>query len=299
MSASDSPKAATAPTVTATTPPAADAGAGLASTSARGSRWKNGLPILITGLVILALWAVAAAFVDTLPSPTDTARELGRMARDGELVSIFGRVTVFMAISFSIAAVGGVALGLLIGARPALDRGLSPYLAALQGMPTSMWIPVAAVVLGTSAWSLGAVVSIGAMPAIMLATRSAVKSVPPLLIRAGRTFGADGRTLMRHVVLPAALPGIMTGLELGWSIAFRCLVAGEIFSGVLSGSGSGSGTGIGSVIARSRETGDLTEMMATILIVLAFTMLVDRLLFARVHHRLRVSRGLVDAGLPH
>jgi NitT/TauT family transport system permease protein len=131
----------------------------------------------------------------------------------------------------------------------------------------------------------------------MLATRSAVKSVPPLLVRAGRTFGADGKTLLRHVVLPAALPGITTGLELGWSIAFRCLVAGEIFSGALSG--SLSGTGIGSVIARSRESGDLTEMMATIMIVLTFTMLVDRLVFSRMHQRLRVSRGLVDSGLPH
>lgn len=277
------------------TPQPADASAGVVSE--RSARWRNGLPILVTGLVILVLWAIASALVDTLPSPAATASELVRMAKDGELFSIFGRVTVFMAICFSIAAVGGVALGLLIGAHPALDRGLSPYLAALQGMPTSMWIPVAAVVLGTSAASLGAVVSIGAMPAIMLATRSAVKSVPPLLIRAGRTYGADRGTLMRHVVLPAALPGIMTGLELGWSIAFRCLVAGEIFSGVLTG--AKFGTGIGSVIARSRETGNLTEMMATIMIVLAFTMLVDRLLFARVHHRLRVSRGLVDAGLPH
>lgn len=285
MSASD---------VTATPMPA-DASAGIALV--RAPRARKGLPILITGLVLLVLWAVASAFVHTLPSPAATASELVRMAGDGQLLSIFGRVTVFMAVCFAIAAVGGVTLGLLIGAHPALDRGLSPYLAALQGMPTSMWIPVAAVVLGTSAGSLGAVVSIGAMPAIMLATRSAVKSVPPLLIRAGRTFGADGATLMRHVVLPAALPGITTGLELGWSIAFRCLVAGEIFSGVLTG--AQFGTGIGAVIARSRETGDLTEMMATIMIVLAFTMLVDRLLFARVHHRLRVSRGLVDAGLPH
>jgi len=259
----------------------------------RGPRWKKSGPIIITGLVILALWASAALFATTLPDPVETARELGRMAVDGQLFSIFWRITLFMAVSFAIAAVSGVALGLLIGSRPALDRGMSPYLAALQGMPTSMWIPVAAVVLGTSVGSLGAVVSIGAMPAIMLATRSAVKSVPPLLVRAGRTFGADGKTLLRHVVLPAALPGITTGLELGWSIAFRALVAGEIFSGALSG------TGIGTVISRSRETGDLTEMMATIMIVLAFTMLVDRLVFARVHDRLRVSRGLVDAGLPH
>ncbi|WP_061963467.1 ABC transporter permease [Demequina aurantiaca] len=273
----------------------ADASAGVVRE--RAQRGRKALPILVTGVVILALWALTSAFVDTLPSPADTGGELVRMAKDGQLFSIFGRVTAFMGICFAIAAVGGVALGLLIGAHPALDRGLSPYLAALQGMPTSMWIPVAAVVLGTSVFSLGAVVSIGAMPAVMLATRSAVKSVPPLLIRAGRTYGADRGTLMRHVVLPAALPGITTGLELGWSIAFRCLVAGEIFSGALSG--SVSGTGIGSVIARSRETGDLTEMMATIMIVLAFTMLVDRLVFARVHHRLRVSRGLVDAGLPH
>lgn len=259
----------------------------------RAPWWKASAPILITGLVLLLVWAGLALFVDTLPGPGETASELGRMAADGQLWSIFGRITLFMTVCFAIAAVGGVALGLLLGSRKWLDRGLSPYLAALQGMPTSMWIPVAAVVLGTSPWSLAAVVSIGAMPAIMLGTRSAVANVPPLLIRAGRTFGADGGTLLRHVVLPAALPGIMTGLELGWSIAFRCLVAGEIFSGALSG------TGIGDVIQRSRETGELTEMMATIMIVLAFTLIVDRLVFARVQHRLRVSRGLVDTGLPH
>lgn len=261
-----------------------------------GSRapwWKASAPILITGAVLLLVWAGLSVFVDTLPGPASTGGELWRMAVDGQLWSIFGRITLFMTVCFAIAAIGGVTLGLLLGSRRWLDRGLSPYLAALQGMPTSMWIPVAAVVLGTSPWSLAAVVSIGAMPAIMLGTRSAVANVPPLLIRAGRTFGAEGGTLLRHVVLPAALPGIMTGLELGWSIAFRCLVAGEIFSGALSG------TGIGNVISRSRETGDLTEMMATIMIVLAFTLLVDRLVFAKVQHRLRVSRGLVDSGLPH
>lgn len=255
--------------------------------------WRRSTPVIITGAVLVAVWATASAFSESLPNPAVTAGELGRMAADGQLWSIFWGITVFMTVCFVIAAVGGVALGLFMGSRTWLDRGVSPYLAALQGMPTSMWIPVAAVVLGTTPLSLGAVVTIGSMPAIMLGTRSAVKNVPPLLIRAGKTFGADRGTLLRHVVLPAALPGITTGLELGWSIAFRCLVAGEIFSGALSG------TGIGEVIDRSRESGDLTEMMATIMIVLAFTLLVDRLIFARVQHRLRVSRGLVDSGLPH
>ncbi|WP_291378829.1 ABC transporter permease subunit [Demequina sp.] len=239
------------------------------------------------------IWWLASLAADALPGPGVTAAALADMAADGRLVSIVWRLAAFMGACFAIAVVLGVAGGLAIGMSRAGDRGLSPYLAALQGMPTSMWIPVAAIVLGTDVWSLGAVVTLGAVPAIMLGTRTAVRNVPPLLLRAGRTLGESGTSLVKRVVLPAALPGIMTGVELGWSIAFRCLVAGEIFSGALSG------TGIGTVISRSRQTGDLTEMMATIIIVLAFTVLIDRLVFSRVQSRLRTRRGLVDAGLPH
>lgn len=250
-------------------------------------------PGVIVGAVILALWAVAALAAPKLAGPVTVARELKSMVADGSALSILGRTALFMGICFSIAAVVGVALGLFVGTHRLLDRGVSPYLAALQAMPTGMWIPVAAVVLGTSTSTLAAVVTIGAMPAIILGTRSAVKNIPPLLLRAGNTFGERGVSRLRRVVLPAALPGIVTGLELGWSIAFRCLVAGEIFSGAIGG------TGIGQVIARSRESGDLTEMLATIGIILALSIAVDRLVFARVQQRLRHTRGLVDSGLPH
>ena len=252
-------------------------------------RRRRPLPVVVTGAVLIILWWVTSLVADALPGPGTTAAELGRMALDGQLWSILWRITAFMAGCFAVAVVLGVVGGLVIGMTRALDDGLSPYLAALQGMPTSLWIPVAAIVLGTDVWSLGAVVSLGAVPAIVLGTRTAVRTVPPLLIRAGRTLGESGTSLVRRVVLPAALPGIVTSAELGWSIAFRCLVAGEIFSGALSG------TGIGDVISRSRNTGDLTEMVATILIVLVFSVAVDRLVFAPVHARLRRSRGFDDA----
>jgi NitT/TauT family transport system permease protein len=248
------------------------------------------LPAAITAVVLVGLWWLASALAASLPGPSATVLELWEMALDGSLGSILWRTAAFMAICFVIATVLGVSGGLLIGMSGGLDRGLSPYLAALQGMPTSMWIPVAAIVLGTDVWSLGAVVALGAVPAIALSTRTSVRNVPPLLLRAGRTLGESGLSLTRRVVLPAALPGIMSGLELGWSIAFRCLVAGEIFSGALSG------TGIGEVIGRARVSGDLTEMMATIVVVLLFSVTVDRLVFARVQSRIRARHGLVDAG---
>lgn len=249
---------------------------------------RRPLPVLMTGIVLLIAWWLLSTVMDTLPGPLTTAAELWRMALDGQLWSILWRITAFMAACFSVAVVLGVVGGLAVGMTRKLDSGLSPYLAALQGMPTSLWIPVAAIVLGTEVWSLAAVVSLGAVPAIVLGTRTAVRTVPPLLIRAGRTLGESGASLVRRVVLPAALPGIVTSAELGWSIAFRCLVAGEIFSGALSG------TGIGDVISRSRESGDLTEMVATILIVMAFSVTVDRAVFAPVHAHLRRSRGFDD-----
>jgi len=264
----------------------------VSSTAApRARRHWASLPAVATGALLLVAWWVASRAAEALPGPGATAAELLTMAADGRLASILSRTAAFMGACFVIAVVLGVAGGLAIGMSSAVDRGLSPYLAALQGMPTSMWIPVAAIVLGTDVWSLGAVVALGAVPAIVLGTRTAVRNVPPLLLRAGRTLGEGGTSLVRRVVLPAALPGIMSSVELGWSIAFRCLVAGEIFSGALSG------TGIGKVIGRSRQTGDLTEMMATIVIVLAFTVTVDRLVFAPVQAHLRARRGLVDEGL--
>lgn len=273
---------------------ASDARVDSPAPGATGTRRRWGfLPVGVAGALLVFAWWLASRAAEALPGPGATADALWAMAEDGRLISILWRMSAFMGVCFAIAVVLGVAGGLAIGMSRAVDRGLTPYLAALQGMPTSMWIPVAAIVLGTEVWSLGAVVVLGAVPAIMLGTRTAVRNVPPLLLRAGRTLGESGTSLVRRVVLPAALPGIMTGIELGWSIAFRVLVAGEIFSGALSG------TGIGEVIGRSRETGDLTEMMATIVIVLAFTVVVDRSVFSRVQARLRARRGLVDVGLPH
>ncbi|NYI42356.1 ABC transporter permease [Demequina lutea] len=255
---------------------------------ARRRRWDTA-PMVVTGGMLGLAWWLTSTLAPSLPGPRATAAQLWDMALSGSLVSILWRTAAFMAVCFAVAVVLGIGGGLAIGMNRSLDRGLSAYLAALQGMPTSMWIPVAAIVLGTDVWSLGAVVALGAVPAIVLSTRNSVRNVPPLLVRAGRTLGESGWSLTRRVILPAAFPGIMSGLELGWSIAFRCLVAGEIFSGALSG------TGIGEVIGRARTSGDLTEMMATIVIVLLFSVVVDRFVFAPAQARLRGPRGLEGA----
>ncbi len=255
-------------------------------------RWRLAVtevwPALAVGVALIAAWSWGSQAADSLPSPLETLEALGDMAGSGQLFLIAAKVFAFMAVTSALSAAVGVPWGIASGSWRWLDRATSPYLSAMRALPSGMWIPVAAVLVGGSIGAMGAVVILGALPAMVLATKQAVGTIPPLLLRAGRTFGAGKQDLMRRVVLPAALPGIVDGVELGWAMGFRALVAGEIFFGAIGG------TGIGAVIAGSRESGDLAPMLATIAVILAVGIAMDRLVFGAVHHRMRRSRGLVD-----
>ena len=98
----------------------------------------------------------------------------------------------------------------------------------LQALPSIAWLPLAILWFGLSERAILYVVVIGATPAIAIATANSVRQVPPILVRAGRSLGARRWVLTREVVLPAAVPGYWTGLQQGWAIAWRALLAGEL-----------------------------------------------------------------------
>ena len=263
------------------------------SRSSRAALREAG-PALALGAILVTAWFAAAASVASLPSPEETVAALTDLARSGELWAIAWKTTAFLVATSVISALVGVPWGIAAAQWSWLDRSTSPYLFAARALPSGLWIPVVAVLVGATAGSAivvvtGIVVIAGALPAMVLATKHAVGAIPPLLLRAGRTFGAGRRDLMRRVIVPGAFPGILSGLELGWSMGFRALVAAEIFFGPVGG------TGIGSVITESRETGDLAPMLATIVVILVVGMAMDRAVFGLAHERMRRRRGLVDA----
>jgi NitT/TauT family transport system permease protein len=237
--------------------------------------------------LVLALWSWAAGSrPDTvLPSPWTVFAETWRLLLDGGFGPIIGRTATTMAIGFGVSAVVGVALGLGLARTPLADRAVSPYLIGLQSLPSAVWIPVAVIFLGASSRAVMAVTILGALPSIAIGTRDAVHAIPPILLRAARTLGADGRTLLLRVVVPAALPGIVSGLEHGWAFAFRSLVAGELIIGA-------SGAGLGFFVATSRDAGRVDHLFAAVLVIMLIGVVVDRLGFARVQRRLREQRGL-------
>src|SRR5438270_12171181 len=109
-----------------------------------------------------------------------------------------------------------------------LRAAVGPLVVGLQALPSICWLPLALLWFGLSEKAIPFVVVMGSMLSITIATEGAVRAVPTLYIRAARTMGSRRLRLYTRVILPAALPGIVTGLKLGWTFAWRSLMAGEL-----------------------------------------------------------------------
>ncbi|MEX2420565.1 MAG: ABC transporter permease subunit, partial [Actinomycetota bacterium] len=121
-----------------------------------------------------------------------------------------------------------------------------------------------------------------------LATMAAMRQVPPILKRAGRTLGADGWPLYREVILPAALPGFIAGLQQAWGFAWKALMAAEL---IIAAAGA---AGLGHLLAQ--EADDVPALLAVVAVIAVIGVLVDYLVFNRVDRRVRRRRGLLLDG---
>ena len=126
----------------------------------------------------------------------------------------------------------------------------------------------------------------GSVLAVAIAVEDGVLSIDPQLLRVSGTLGIRGLRFYGGVLLPAALPGIITGLKLGWSFAWRALMAGELL--FVSG-------GLGQLLSMGRELMDVPQVMAVMVAIIGVGITVDRLLFQTVELRVRRRWGLAPA----
>jgi NitT/TauT family transport system permease protein len=130
------------------------------------------------------------------------------------------------------------------------------------------------------------VILIGAVPSIANGVIGGVDYVPALLVRAGRNVGASGLSLYRHVILPAALPSVVSGLKQGWAFAWRSLLAGELMVAIANR------PSLGQFLSQSRDFGDTSYMIALMIVILAIGIAVDAV-FGTVERGIRRRRGVV------
>ncbi|WAZ21511.1 ABC transporter permease [Streptomyces cinnabarinus] len=250
-------------------------------------------PVAAAALVLLAWQLAYEAEVKPhylLPSPADVWRALSDQWYEGTLFSTVWTSMQRGALGFAAAVVIGTALGLLLGAVRSLRVGIGPVLSGLQSLPSVAWVPAAVVWFGLTDATIYAVVLLGAVPSIANGLLAGVDQVPPLYLRAGRVLGATGPARVRHILLPAALPGYLAGLKQGWAFSWRSLMAAELIA-----SSPELGLGLGQLLENARTYQDMALVLATITEILVVGIAVDLMLFAPLERRVLRSRGLAGA----
>ncbi|MEU9305279.1 ABC transporter permease [Streptomyces sp. NPDC048269] len=251
------------------------------------------LPPLIAVALLLAAWQLACEAElkprYLLPAPIDVWRALQDQWYEGTILGVVGESVWRGALGFAVSAVIATPLGLLVGRVAPVRTAIGPILSGLQSLPSVAWVPAAIVWFGLTDATIYAVVLLGAVPSIANGLISGMDQVPPIYLRAGRTMGATGLAGVRHVLLPAAVPGYLAGLKQGWAFSWRSLMAAELIA-----SSPDLGMGLGHLLENARVNQDMPLVLASILLILLLGVGIELLVFAPLTRRVLRGRGLSD-----
>jgi len=236
---------------------------------------------VVTGLII---WQIVGAYLVTNPlyfvPLSDALRVIWDMARSGELWHHVSATAIEFSIGFSIAAVAGIALGLITGTSKIARTLTDPWVSALYATPLVALMPLYLIIFGIGTTGKAALVVTVAVFPVMINTTVGVLSTDPGLIDVGRAYGASRWEAFRKIYLPAALPHIISGLRLGVGRALTGVVVGEFFF---------ANAGLGFLIARSGQSFDTPTLFAAIIVLTVAAVLMTSLL-RQVERRLAPYR---------
>ena len=237
--------------------------------------------------LLLALWEVLFRldiWPDYIfPAPSEVVNTLAQgFGNRTFLIGIGGSLRRLMQ-GYALAAVVGLSLGLLMAQLRWLKETLGLLVLGLQTLPSICWLPLALLWFGLNERAILFVVLMGAVLSIAQATEDGVRNTSPIYLRAARNLGAKGWRLYFSVILPSALPSIVTGMKLGWSFAWRSLMAGELLYTL---------PGLGNLLMMGRELNDMSQVVAVMIVIIALGLLTDQLIFALLERRVRERWGL-------
>jgi NitT/TauT family transport system permease protein len=256
--------------------------------------WTKVLPPIIGIIVVLGLWQLA--FMShikpdwALPSPSMVWDTLKTQWSQGVVWPSIENSLRRALTGFLMSIAIGTPLGLVVARVRPIRTALGPVLSGLQQLPSVAWVPAAVIWFGLTNSAIYMVVLLGAIPSIANGLISAVDQIPPLYLRAGKVMGARGFNSVRFILLPAALPGYLSGLEQGWAFAWRSLMAAELIAWSPQ-----LGLGLGKLLETGRDLGDMSMVFSAIFLILLVGIAVERLGFAPVRKRILRNRGLLSS----
>ena len=239
---------------------------------------KQILAAVVFFLILILIWhALVLAEVWSpvlVPSPKAVATYMVHAIADGSLVHAAAVTMGRLLVGYFLGILFGLPLGLLTARFRFCDLTLGMMALGLQTLPSVCWVPLALLWFGQKEEAILFVVIMGTVWSVLIATDNGVRTVPPLYARAARTMGSKNLHTWTHVILPASLPFIVSGMKQGWAFAWRSLMAAEIYVTILTG------FGLGHLLHYGRELNAMDQVIGIMLVIITIGLLADRILFS-------------------
>ena len=247
--------------------------------------WRNVFPFLVVG----AIWEIVAHFGTfpprLFPSIETIAAAFWRLTVAGILPHHALDTLARLGAGFALAAIVGVAIGIAMGRSRRAEDIFLPLVSIGAPIPGIAYAPLFLLWFGLGNTSTVLLVAfVSAFPIIFNAW-TGVKAVKDIWVRSAQAMGADDPRLFRYVILPGALPYILTGLRLGLAQAWRILVGVEMLAAVP--------WGLGWMIFGAREFLNMDVMLAGVAVIAIIGLALEKLVFQRLENYTVVRWGMM------
>ena len=255
-----------------------------------GETWRSFALGTLSVIVLLSVWqaVTAGGYISPifLPSPLQVFRQARRYVTDGSLfwhVMSSGRRVL---IGFVLAAIVAIPLGIVLGTSRVAKALFDPILSIIRPLPSLSWIPLTILWFGIDEGQKYAIVFMGTFASALLYVMESTRRVDPLLIKAAQNLGATRVDVLREVILPGSLPGIISGLKVCLALAWTCVLSAEMVAAT---------QGLGALIWFAKDWNNMALVMVgmvsisiTVLVIdSAFRVIEDRILPWERHQRRR------------
>lgn len=238
---------------------------------------------------LVAAWWIAAALEvfpkAFFPGPVDVVRAFVSLIRKGILPEYLADSVTRLAVGAAVGIAIAIPVGVLIGTSRRAHTALWPVLLFFQAVGDIAWLPILLVWFGFGLTTMTFVIVYTVLFPVVLNTVLGIRSVPTDLVRAARSLGASPARVLWEVMLPGALPNIMTGLRNGLGYGWRALIAAEIIVGT---------SGIGFMMFDARRAGSVVEIMLGMVLLGVLWYAVDAWVLAPIERATGQRWGMVQ-----
>jgi NitT/TauT family transport system permease protein len=247
-------------------------------------------PKLLAVAIFVAVWQAVVwsgwKSQEVIPSPFTV---FDRVSTDRAVLWDAAIVTLKRGLlGFAVAVLIGGIVGISVARVRVLRDAIGSMVTGLQTMPSVAWLPLAVILFKLGEGAIFFVIVLGAAPSIANGIIDGIDHVPPILLRAGHVLGARGLSSLRHVVIPAAMPSVVSGLKQGWAFAWRSLMAGELITTIPGHQG------LGNYLNQSKDLADYSGVYAAMVVIFVIGVVIDAVFFGTAERGIRRRYGLVD-----